>query len=139
MDRAVVDRKLESLRRCLVRIREKCPDTPEQLAGDPDLQDILAINLTRAVQLSVDIGTHVLAATSLAAPETMGQAFDLLATSGHLSPDLAGRMKKAVGFRNIAVHSYENIDWAIVYAIAKHNIEDFDRFAAAIAARLPAD
>ena len=136
MDRAVVERKLESLRRCLMRVRDRCPATAAELAMDPDRQDIVSINLTRAVQISVDIGAHILATSVGAAPETMGQTFDLLAAEGLLRPELAARLKSAVGFRNVAIHSYENIDWAIVFAIATHHIADFDQFAAAIAARL---
>ena len=117
MDRTLIGKKLESLRRCLVRIREKCPPTAELLSLDPDAQDIVALNLTRAVQLSVDIGAHVIAGTDALAPETMGQTFDILAGQGLIAPELAARMKKSVGFRNIAVHNYEAIDWAIVHAM----------------------
>ena len=42
-------------------------------------------------------------------------------------------MKKAVGFRNIAVHSYEEIDWQIVHAIANSHLQEFAEFAGAIA------
>ncbi|MGS1013646.1 HepT-like ribonuclease domain-containing protein [Rhodanobacter sp. UC4450_H17] len=35
----------------------------------------------------------------------------------------------AVGFRNIAVHSYNAIDWAIVHAIATCHLGDFEDFA----------
>jgi uncharacterized protein YutE (UPF0331/DUF86 family) len=59
MDREVVEQKLESLRRCLERLKDKCPSAPETLAGDVDLQDIVALNLNRAVQISVDIGAHL--------------------------------------------------------------------------------
>ena len=59
MDREVVEQKLESLRRCLKRIETKCPSEAATLAADPDLQDIVALNLSRAVQISVDIGTHL--------------------------------------------------------------------------------
>jgi uncharacterized protein YutE (UPF0331/DUF86 family) len=41
-------------------------------------------------------------------------------------------MKKAVGFRNIAVHSYRTIDWEIVYNICHQNLDDFKRFARAV-------
>ena len=51
MDREVVDQKLESLRRCLLRIESKCPVDAAVLAADFDLQDIVALNLSRAVQL----------------------------------------------------------------------------------------
>lgn len=51
MDREVIEQKLESLRRCLKRIETKCPANAEILASDFDLQDILALNLSRAIQL----------------------------------------------------------------------------------------
>ena len=54
MDRLIVSEKLESLRRCLNRIQQKTPLEKETLSQDPDVQDILVVNLTRAVQLCVD-------------------------------------------------------------------------------------
>jgi len=49
MDREVIEQKLESLRRCLQRVTDKCPSDPAMLARDPDLQDIVTFNLTRAI------------------------------------------------------------------------------------------
>ena len=133
MDRDVIEQKIESLRRCVARVRQKCPATADALANDVDAQDILTLNLTRAVQLCVDIGAHLIAARDNPAPDTMGQTFDVLAALGLISPELAVRMKKAVGFRNIAVHNYEAIDWEIAHAIATRHMEDFTAFAGAIA------
>lgn len=133
MDREVIERKLESLRHCLQRIEQKCPADAQTLAADADLQDIVALNLSRAVQVCVDIGAHIVAQMQVPPPDTMGQTFDLLAQAGVLTAALAGRMKKAVGFRNIAVHSYEAIDWRIVHSIATKHLADFSEFARAIA------
>ena len=41
-------------------------------------------------------------------------------------------MKKAVGFRNIAIHNYDAIDWHIVHSICQRNLDDFRDFAACI-------
>ena len=41
-----------------------------------------------------------------------------------------------MGFRNIAVNHYEEIDWAIVHRIALHHLSDFSEFAKVIASRL---
>ena len=60
MDREVIEQKLESLRHCLQRIETKCPADAQTLATDPDLQDIVALNLRRAVQICVDIGAHLI-------------------------------------------------------------------------------
>lgn len=133
MDRVIVAEKLESLRRCVTRIDQRRPNDADTLKGDVDLQDILTLNLTRAVQIAVDIGAHVLASTGAAAPETMGEAFRQLGEQGIISTDLAERMVAAVGFRNVAVHSYRSIDWDIVFAISRDHLDDFRAFASSVA------
>ena len=136
MDREVIEQKLESLRRCLRRIETKCPSHAPTLVADIDLQDIVSLNLSRAVQVSVDIGAHLIAGMEVPPPDTMGQTFDLLAQEGVLSNELASSLKKAVGFRNIAVHSYESINWDIVHSIVKYHLADFSEFAKIVAMRL---
>ena len=132
MDWILIEQKLESLRRALRRIKDKCPVDAKGLAEDVDAQDILTLNLSRAVQICVDVATHLISSAELSPPNTMGQAFDVLATSGVIKEELATRMKKAVGFRNIAVHSYEAINWEIVHAIASKHLSDFEDFAKAV-------
>lgn len=66
----------------------------------------------------------------------MGQTFDVLAHADVIPEHLAQQLKKPVGFRNIAVHHYEEIDWTIVHGIALHHLSDFSEFAKVIAARL---
>lgn len=136
MDREVVEQKLEALRRCLRRIETKCPSDAATLVADIDLQDIVSLNLSRAVQISVDIGAHLIAGMEVPPPDTMGQTFDLLAQEGVLNIDLASSLKKAVGFRNIAVHNYESINWDIVHSIVKFHLADFSEFAKVVAMRL---
>ena len=137
MDREVIEQKLESLRRCLQRVANKCPTDPEILGRDPDLQDIITLNLSRAVQLCVDIGAHLIANMEGPPPDTMGQTFDVLAKTGIIPESLAMQLRKAVGFRNIAVHNYEEINWVIVHTIARHHLGDFTEFAKVIASKLP--
>jgi uncharacterized protein YutE (UPF0331/DUF86 family) len=131
VDRPLIAQKLESLRRALRRVETRCPASAMELANDVDAQDIVTLNLSRAVQICVDVGAHLISGTELPAPNTMGQTFDVLATGGIITPALAERMKKAVGFRNIAVHSYDTINWAIVHAIASRHLSDFEDFARA--------
>ncbi len=130
MDRKVIDEKLESLRRCVERIRSRCPEDPSLLVSDPDLQDIVSLNLTRAVQIGVDIAAVVISDSPLAAPDTMGEAFEALAELAVIDDELAARMKAAVGFRNIVIHSYQSIDWKIVHRLCTESLDDFQRLAA---------
>jgi uncharacterized protein YutE (UPF0331/DUF86 family) len=66
----------------------------------------------------------------------MGQTFDILAQAGLLNNGLASSLKKAAGFRNIAVHSYESINWNIAHSIVKYHLADFSEFAKVVAMRL---
>lgn len=124
----VIANKIESIRRCVTRIESTCPATTEMLMEDVDAQDILSINLERAVQLAVDMATYVLARCEIAAPDTMADAFRRLHDVGMLDSAIAEKMMKAVGFRNIAVHAYREMDWNIVHAIARQAPSDLREF-----------
>ncbi len=63
----------------------------------------------------------------------MGQVFEVLSIVGIIDAKLADRMKKTVGFRNLAAHNYEDINWAIVFSIATQRLSDFKSFAKAVA------
>lgn len=129
MDKDVVLNKLESLRRCLQRVQDKTPGSADLLVEDVDLQDIIALNLERAIQTSVDIGLHIISDLEVPVPETMAQTFDVLKKTGCLEAATAERMAKSVGFRNTAVHAYQEIDWDIVYCIITEHLDDFRDFA----------
>lgn len=88
------------------------------------------------MQLCVDAAGVVVADSEQPAPQTMGQAFDALARMGVIDEGLAQRMRAAVGFHNIAVHNYQTVDWAIVFAISHRGMDDFRDFAKAMSALL---
>jgi len=55
--------------------------------------------------------------------------FDILVHEKRIGQEVGERMRAAVGFRNIAIHNYESIDWQIVYAICTTHMADFSEFA----------
>lgn len=128
----IIQRKLDSLRRCLERIQSRCPETVAELEASLDLQDILVLNINRAVQLCVDIALQVLVQGGQPAPDTMADTFQQLARQRWLDQALADRLVSAVGFRNLAVHDYAKIRWEIVHAIASQHRQDFQAFATII-------
>lgn len=128
MDQLVVERKIESLRKCITRVEQRCPATLDELKTDLDAQDVLVLNLTRSVQLCVDISMHILSTLNRPVPETMGQSFTELAAASVIDKALAEALCKSVGFRNVAIHNYEEINWAIVFSIARNKLNDFKQF-----------
>lgn len=131
-DALVIQGKLESLARCVHRIQDQYPVTAEELRQNYDKQDIVVLNIERAVQLCVDIGGIVLSAIAHRVPDTMGQTFSLLQEAGVIDGTLAASMRSAVGFRNVAVHQSSTLDMDIVSRIASKSMEDFCAFARAV-------
>ena len=116
------------LRRCLLRIQEKTKISQLEFERDLDSQDIVVLNLERAVQLCVDMASHIIAHQDVRAPESMADSFEKLRSLGALDDEVCARMKKAAGFRNLAVHEYAELNFGIVYALATQHIEDFRDF-----------
>jgi predicted nucleotidyltransferase len=93
----IIERKLDSLHRCLARVRAKCPASASELAVDADLQDILVVNHNRAVQMCVDMATYLLTDKDLPVPETMGGAnLSCYRHDMRLSSEQIARIKRAV-------------------------------------------
>ena len=128
IDKKVIGEKLISLNRCLERIRLHTPTSVETLQNDFDAQDIISLNIQRAVQISVDIAAHILAEQLHEQTPTMAETFLALSRHGLLDSQLASRLAKAVGFRNIAVHEYNTLDMNILYSIITKEIGRFYEF-----------
>ncbi len=62
------------------------------------------------------------------APRAMAGAFTGLSEDGVITTDLAEKMRKSVGFRNVAIQQYERINWTAVYSIAADQMCDSKAF-----------
>jgi uncharacterized protein YutE (UPF0331/DUF86 family) len=128
MDKQIILNKLTSLKRCIERVEAKIPESSKTLQSDYDLQDIVSLNLQRAVQICVDIAAHINADLDTRPPASMTDSFDNLNKENIVSDEICIRMKKSIGYRNIAVHEYSTINWDIVFSIATLNLNDFRKF-----------
>ena len=128
VDRDVLRSRLDRLSHYLRRIDEKRPQSLDELMASHDLQDILAKNIESAIQVCLDIAAHVCAARGRAI-EKASDAFGVLAELGLIQSSLAGKLVKAVGFRNVSVHGYVDTDWTIVMQIVESGVADLKEFA----------
>lgn len=125
MDKLILEKKVDSILRCINRINTRIPQTEQEFLTDLDAQDVVILNLTRMIQTSVDIATHMIATSGNTIPETMSGAFSELEKLNIIPSNLSQKMKKSVGFRNLAVHSYDEINLSITYSIAHNHLNDF--------------
>lgn len=127
VDRDIVLAKISIIQRCLGRIKESTGLNPERL-NSFDVQDIVAVNLQRAAQASIDLAAHIVASEGLGVPQDLRENFALLQHARLLDPALSERMQRMVGFRNIAVHEYQNLNIEILKQIIVERLGDFEEF-----------
>ena len=138
IDSEVVDARLRDLSHRLQRVAAKKPASLKLLAASEDLQDILARNLTLAIQAALDIAYHLCAAHEVV-PATSGDAFVQLAARGLIERDLADRLVRAVGFRNVLVHEYTEVDWKIVMRVMRTDVRYLASFGRVVVTLLDND
>ncbi len=80
-----------------------------------------------AIEACVDVAQHFCAAEGWGPPADNGDAVRLLGEHGVLRADLASSVRKAVGFRNVLVHEYIEVDDAIVIERLA-DLSDLDEF-----------
>ena len=131
LDIGVIDARLRELSRRVRRIAARRPASARALAEDEDLQDILARNLEVAIQTCMDIASHLCSAHGVV-PATAAEAFAELGKRGLVEHSLAGRLQRAVGFRNVLVHEYTDIDWNIVMQATGPGTRDLAAFGKAV-------
>ena len=119
--------KAAIIRRCLARVREELQGDLSRLE-DFTIQDAIVLNLLRACEASIDLAMHHVAVGRLGIPQASRDAFELLLQAGRLSSSCASAMKKMVGFRNVAVHSYQQLQRPILEAILQAHLGDFETY-----------
>ena len=117
--------KAEIIERCIKRMEEILDGTFERFRKDFLYQDAVLLNLERACQAAIDLGMRWVRLEGLGVPKESKDAFELLYAEGKISKELADSLKKMVGFRNVAVHDYRALDFAIVEAIVGRDFPDF--------------
>ena len=121
--------KAAAIERAVRRVREEHAGDDANLLANQTRQDAILLNLQRACETSIDAAMHVVRIRRLGIPQETREAFDLLERAGLLDPVLSGRLKKMVGFRNVAIHEYRKLNLEIVRRIVVEHLDDFLAFA----------
>ena len=128
----VILNKAASIERCLRRITEEFAGDRQNLAANQTKQDAIVLNLQRACETAIDLAMYVISQRRLGLPQESRDAFALLQTAGILPAELAARMQRMVGFRNVAVHEYTRLNLDIVLTIITKHLDDFRTFSSTI-------
>jgi len=122
----IIINKTINIERYLNRIHEVYDNNPENLQ-DFTKQDSIILNIQRACEASIDLAMHIVKERQLGVPKTSREGFNLLQEAKLIETNLANSLMNMVGFRNIAVHDYQALDFDILEAILEKHIDDFKR------------
>jgi uncharacterized protein YutE (UPF0331/DUF86 family) len=126
-----IARRLLALNEALQHLNAKSAEiTAERLATDPLLQAAVERWLQVSVEACIDIAYHVISEQGWTPPDAARSAFATLTTHGVIPNDLAERLTRAAGMRNILVHDYVRVDRAILAAAVKSALADLRAFGA---------
>ncbi len=129
----VVIQKLASIERCLAAVRRYVADDVTRLE-DPMVLDAVVLNLHRACEQAIDAACREVSRRGLGVPTDSADAFTILERERILPAPVAERMRRMVGFRNVAVHEYRRLDPAVVRTVVAHRLGDFEALCRALVA-----
>jgi uncharacterized protein YutE (UPF0331/DUF86 family) len=125
----VVLNKVATLERGVARVREEYAGNPDNLVGDIRRQDSIVLNVLRACETSIDLAMHVVRRRRLGIPQESREAFTMLRDAGLLDGGLVDRLMRMVGFRNVAVHQYQQLRIQALRDIVETRLDDLLNFA----------
>ncbi|MBL8496608.1 DUF86 domain-containing protein [Nitrosomonas sp. JL21] len=117
--------KAATIERCVLRAREEYEADPATFAKNHTRQDAAILNIQRACEAALDMGQHLIRRERLGIPQSARDVFALLAQAGWIDAALADKLKRMVGFRNIAVHEYQALQLPITVAIIENHLDEF--------------
>ena len=121
----VILNKSESIKRCILRIEQ---DYDEEFENNYTKQDSVILNIQRAIQQAIDLGAYIVKKYKFKIPKTSREIFEILFENQIIDKKLSENLKKMVGFRNLAIHEYTQLNLEIIKYIIQNQLWDIVEF-----------
>jgi uncharacterized protein YutE (UPF0331/DUF86 family) len=129
MNDIILSKKI-SIERCLKQIDQYYRmETSMPFIKDQLRLDAVAMNLQRAAELTIDIANHLVKIRKLGLPRDSRESFTLLAQARIIDETMMRKLQGMVGFRNILVHEYQELNMQILVDVIEHRTQDLLEFA----------
>ncbi len=125
--------RLSALEGYLAKLESFTRYSREEFLGDEDVHHLAERYLHLACECMLDVAQHVISDMGYRQPEGYRDTMDVLREEGVLEEDLAERLKGWIGFRNILVHLYTEIDHAVSYRALVEGLDDLKDFGSKMA------
>ena len=129
---SVAAKKIATIVRCIERARAEYAQAGDAFKRDFTRQDAAVLNVTRACEGAIDLANMLVRRRRLGVPGDARESFTLLERGGLIPTELSGRLLRMIGFRNVAVHQYQELDLNIVESVIRDGLDDLLTFAEAV-------
>jgi uncharacterized protein YutE (UPF0331/DUF86 family) len=133
-DEELVRKRLAFIETCIAELRAR--GRPEAVGSDIVATRFVEHTLQIAIQATQDVASHIVAADRLGEPTENAALFAILVRAGWLRQEQGSRLRQMVGFRNVLVHGYAEVDPAVVVDVLVHRLGDLEGFVRSIRGRL---
>jgi uncharacterized protein YutE (UPF0331/DUF86 family) len=100
--------------------------TLEEFLSDPEHYASVERFLHMAIESTIDIGGHIVSGLGLGEVNWYSDIAALMEEKGYISVDLREKWIRIVGFRNVLVHQYIEVDREIVYDVLQNKLGDLE-------------
>ncbi len=107
-DAELIAKKLAFIETCVRELRELTH--PELIGSDLREERFVAHTLQLAIQAALDVASHIVSDGRRGEPASNRQLFELLVANRWVPTALARPLADMVGFRNVLVDGYQDLD-----------------------------
>lgn len=125
---SVIENKISSVKKYLKILKRYKKYSKEEIVKNIDLRGAVERYLYLAAQATIDLAEAVISFKKLRKPTTMSESFYILEEEEIIKSALSEKLVKMVGFRNIAAHDYEKMDYDIMYDILTNKLKNIEEF-----------
>jgi uncharacterized protein YutE (UPF0331/DUF86 family) len=123
----VIRRRLEKLDEYLTYLKEVQKKEQEQFLNQTEIWASAERFLQMAIESINDIANHIIAEENYGTMEKYSDLPNLFFEKSLIDDELKQKWIQMIGFRNILVHGYTEIDRNEVYKIINQNLDDIKR------------
>lgn len=100
--------------------------TLEEFLSDPEHYASVERFLHMAIESTIDMGGHIVSGLGMGEVNWYSDIAAIMEEKGYISVDLREKWIRIVGFRNILVHQYIEVDRKIVYDVLQNKLGDLE-------------
>jgi uncharacterized protein YutE (UPF0331/DUF86 family) len=123
----ILQKRINKARQYLDYLRDiRAKYSYKEFKNDPVIYGSVERFLQLIIEALMDIGNHIISDQNLGQVEFYNNIPELLFNHKYINKEQRDLFLKIIGFRNILVHDYLEINSAIVYNILEKNLSDLE-------------